>query len=270
MQSVYRSPVESIDPEQNGSNRRYIPRRSNARPGFASQTTVFLGITQIVNGSLCIILAAMLIFLHSYVGKFVAGIWCGLLYVIGGIIGLAAGKRKTNSLILTYLVMSTINGVATSTLIAISSWGIYLDSHRQYYKKMYGDFELVTEVGVPQVALNATLLVLGIVLGGSTIWAAAVCCKAAGCCYAPEGVYTIPSPQVVYSPVQGAGGQQVLVFTQDPAQSNTLYALPQGYMLNQQGQMMVQIPASGVVQSGAGTDSHPRPLNAPIVQQTQS
>nr|XP_006825658.1 PREDICTED: uncharacterized protein LOC102806397 [Saccoglossus kowalevskii] len=68
------------------------------RPGFAHNTVKALSISQIVSGVAAIIFAVVAIIVSTFMAHIGTGIWCGILFIIAGIIGVMSSFKKTTAL----------------------------------------------------------------------------------------------------------------------------------------------------------------------------
>jgi hypothetical protein len=172
------------------------------------------------------------------------GIWSGVLFIITGIIGLAASCKKNKCVVMTFMVMCIISAVSTAAMISLGIIGAItanntpqwferyegcgdLDYYYYYYYYYYGDIPSPPTCSVFKVvvAMESLLAIMALFAAIFAIWGSALCCKAAGCCSKseiPNGVMMMPAygeqqqgPFYVW-PAQGNGGYPAMAPTLSP------------------------------------------------------
>ncbi|XP_077868648.1 membrane-spanning 4-domains subfamily A member 4A-like [Saccoglossus kowalevskii] len=90
-----------VQPVQTSSN--------GLRHGFAHNTVMGLGITQIFIGIACLALGIVTLLEKCAVYQISAPIWCGVFFLITGVIGCLSSRKKTNATIIASLVLSILS-----------------------------------------------------------------------------------------------------------------------------------------------------------------
>jgi len=181
-----------------------VPQRSQMRGALAVISTKVLSSLLIACGASMIIIqiACTAIAAESwYHGGYHilgAGIWCGVIVTISGIIGLCAASWKSNGLVITFLVFNVLC-TAFFSLLMISFTGIDLSFR---YHTLRGPYYSAL------VGMTSFLLLDAVVVFGISIWGIASnsCAiqkaKACMCCCVESPPQT--RPVVVYLPANQA------------------------------------------------------------------
>jgi hypothetical protein len=233
----------------------------NAR--YKNRQSIFIGVAQIVTGLLCIAFNATGIAINSSLNVIAYGIWGGILMIIAGSFGIAAGKLKSKCPIIAFMVLSIISACAAAVIISLAVLGAVIDdveyscSYYSYYYSRY--YDLNCSVYKAMLAMNALLAILGGIGGIVSIWGSILGCMSC-CCQTPN------NHQVYSQPIQvvPTNGTQQVVYTTTPASVPQYIAYP-GYpmQMGPTGQMQIipnapvtfapshyQPPPSGQVNNG--------------------
>ena len=106
-----------------------------------------------------------------------AGIWCGLIFLLGGILNIIAAKYKSERLIISNLVFNIVTTLFAVVLVTVASMAI-TDIHNLFpYSTILEQNEYIQSMG-----FNIVLLIIGlaeIVLGtvSSSLSCKATCCR---------------------------------------------------------------------------------------------
>jgi len=95
---------------------------SNLKRSYAGRSVLRLGVTQIVLGLL--VIAAQIVVLAVYnifFNSISQGIWCGVAFIVCGVIGIVAGKRRTSRWITAHLVLCIFACIFAFAIIALSA-----------------------------------------------------------------------------------------------------------------------------------------------------
>jgi len=207
-----------------------VSSSSQMHQALGVKTTKCLSILLVICGVLMIIIQiACTVIVEENPGHWGAhyggsGIWCGFFIMLSGIIGCCAASKKSNGLVITFLVFNILCvllfcpvmfGVTGSDL-ADRSWHFCGYNYRDH-KRNCSFYDVL-------VALTVTLLLDALLVFGISIWAIATnssaikksrgcacCCQ---CCI--ESPSQTQSPIVIYLPANqapGHGGQPSHLYT---------------------------------------------------------
>lgn len=198
-----------------------IPIRSRTYDRYQHKQSIGLGVTLIIIGILCIIFNGVCIgatVTHydysglAYVGH---GIWCGIMFIITGGLGVGAGIKKTRCLIVSFMVMCILSATITISLLTIGIVGAcdastHCDYNYDYgynygYPYYYPPCEQMSGYNVI-VAMESLMAISGFIAGFIAIWGSALCCGSGVCCcsrpptqfIAQQPAYFPNNGQVVY------------------------------------------------------------------------
>lgn len=210
---------------------------SNIVDSYKGNQSFRLGIAQLIIGVLCIIFNAVLLVLGYFTIAILGhGIWCGLLFMVSGGMGVAAGKKKTKCKIIAFMVLCIISASATAVLFIFGVLGAILDGSYCY---RYYDCS-------PVLAMNCLLALLAITEAIVSIWAAVLCCKAT-CCGARPAYQAVMVNNPGQNQQQFTSGQQyIMPYPQGPT-------APPDYSPNYGQAAWTQFP----VTNGASGDAPP-------------
>ncbi|XP_070540140.1 uncharacterized protein [Ptychodera flava] len=109
------------------------------RPGFASRATMVFGFFQFIFGGICVILGITAIVIKCQLGKSGPGIWCGVMFAASGLFGIEASLKKTNTMIMTTIVLSIISATMAGSACIIGIIGAIFEDEC-YYLSEYDDY----------------------------------------------------------------------------------------------------------------------------------
>ncbi|XP_038051947.1 uncharacterized protein LOC119724802 [Patiria miniata] len=201
------------------------------------------GITQIVLGSLTVILGIVACVIGSFYFFIGHAFWCGiLLYCVAGILGVVAGQKQSSCVAIAYMVMSIFACLASCVVMGFSASAVAIDRQYGYYSYYYDNG------WIGRVAVDAMLLILALVEFVVSIVGASMTCGAI-CNTAPAHtvIHYQAQPQFVVAAQPQGGyyapqGQQQ--FASYPAQQ---VVAPQGPYF--QGQAVPQAQPQAVPQA---------------------
>jgi len=141
-----------------------------------------LGIAQIVCGVLCFIFQIAAIAVGATAAFVAPGIWCGILFVIAGCLGVASASSKTACTIVATMVLSIISSVFVFNVLIVAAvaLGVDNDCHDYHYYDYYYPYREECNKP-PKLAMSGILLLLSIVELIASIWASVLCCSAVCC-----------------------------------------------------------------------------------------
>ncbi|XP_013402535.1 uncharacterized protein LOC106168132 isoform X2 [Lingula anatina] len=185
---VVRQPVIITAPPA-GSFSPFIAEKYMHRAG------VGLGITQTVLGVISFIFGVVFTawiparFLGSINHHTGAGVWCGTVFVVTGVLGILT-RKKNKGLIISYMIMSIVSAVISwIVLIGISS--IDLAAVRWHFLFDWDYYASVI------TGLSGFFIFLSFVEGLVAVISAAICGHAVCCCSKPSSqgtvTYTVPN-----------------------------------------------------------------------------
>ncbi|XP_078591699.1 uncharacterized protein LOC144870879 [Branchiostoma floridae x Branchiostoma japonicum] len=239
---------------------------------FGGNTVKALSITQIVCGSLAILLGIAIIIPGSQFSWTGYPIWTGALFLSTGIIGIFAAKRKTKCMIIPLMVLSVLSSIlaGTATLvlaaIALSSndvWGWCWNFPRS-------ECPMGAIITFDVLLILLALLELGLAIATSVMTCYAICpgCTE-GSTVAPAVAYQVGADgRLVQIPGQYVmqGGQPIAMTPFPPNQPQYATALPSGAAslpsgaVAQQPLLVTQTPGNmAAAQGTAGAGQGPKP-----------
>ncbi|XP_078678330.1 uncharacterized protein LOC144914382 isoform X2 [Branchiostoma floridae x Branchiostoma belcheri] len=246
---------------------------------FGGNTVKALSITQIVCGSLAILLGIAIIIPGS--GLFMTGypIWTGAMFLATGIIGIFAARRKNKCMIIPLMVLSILSSILAGTVtLVLASVAIADDVWGWCWNFPYCPTGAIVTLDV--LLLLLALLELGLAIATSVMTCYAICpgCSEGGtdgctCCtgdscnssgYQPPAVaYQVGADgRLVQIPGQYViqGGQPIAMTPFPPSQPQHATVLPAGAMAQQQPLLVTQNPASmAAAQGNAAAGQAPKP-----------
>lgn len=191
-----------------------------------------LGITQICFGSLSIVLGTTNLILAAASGYYggtefiAAGIWCGAMILVCGILGKISSKKPDYCPIISAMVLSIVTCLACVSMLSIeivgavsnywvNSWRCYDDD---YYCSMEGKVAFV---------IHAILAAIGLASLITAIVHSTYCCKSVCCGYYSHQqthyniYYTMPAPNHQQATQFGANCQYTVVPQVQPTVQGT-------------------------------------------------
>ncbi|KAI8501352.1 hypothetical protein Bbelb_206230 [Branchiostoma belcheri] len=263
-----------------------------ARPPkcFGNSAAKAVSISQVVCGGLAIVLGVVIIVLRtlsSYIGY---PIWTGALFLSTGIVGIFAAVRKTNCMIITFMILSIVSAVFTVVVLWIAAGDVSFDSYAcwDWAWGCPNKTDLPTALlpttppneSAARVAMDSLLIILALLEAGLSIASSVMaCCAVCPCCkgdstdccgqsYQPPAVayqvgadgrlVQIPSQYVIQ------GGQPIAMTPFPPSQPQHATVLPAGAMAQQQPLVVTQNPASmAAAQGRVGAGLAPAPPAQP-------
>ncbi|XP_070540153.1 uncharacterized protein [Ptychodera flava] len=216
-QQYYASqPTQAMQGRHRGNTNRKLKR-----PGFASRATAVFGIFQFIFGGICVILGITAIVIKCQLRKSGTGIWCGVMFAVAGLFGIKASLKKTNTMIMTTIVLSIISATMAGSACIIGIIGAifedecyYLSEYDRYGHRVRDYFDCDTNYG-GRVAVDGILAVVAFAELVSAILQSAFCCGAY-CCNQK------PSASMMYIAVRtsegGGQGYPMGVIQSEPAQ----------------------------------------------------
>ncbi|XP_077986697.1 uncharacterized protein LOC144441054 [Glandiceps talaboti] len=210
-----------------------IPKNttSSQLSGFASKTSLALGITQLSLGVLSVILGITAIILLTGLGVIGSGIWCGILFCITGCLGIGASKNKGKCLICATLVCSILSAsLSGGYLIVITAIGMIFEDEFGWSDYSLGSRHFVNGLIVTVAIAECIIAIIH----------SSICCRAV-CCGRQQ--YNAP---VYYAAQPGVPPQQQqMIMTTTGGQ---VMIPPAGQMMMQPaGQMMMPPPGQAMV-----------------------
>ncbi|XP_013402541.1 uncharacterized protein LOC106168135 isoform X1 [Lingula anatina] len=191
---------------------------------------VSLGVAQLVFGVNCFILGIVYVawppaaFLSLTNRASGAGIWCGILFIVTGVLGILT-KNRDKRLIIAYMIMSIISVVfAWTALISVSAVDVTASAIGNQVSLSNGfiTFGSLINFGYISVGLSGYMVFLSVVEGIIAIIASAFCCHGVCCgaqpstpgtvAYAEPNIgqnamaYVAPAQQVPNVHYPGVGG----------------------------------------------------------------
>jgi uncharacterized membrane protein YiaA len=259
------APVVAVPP---ASAMVYMPfqtPRPRTFDRYKDKQSVGLGVTMIIISILCFIFNSVCIGMTrargnelSFVGH---GYWCGIMFLITGIFGVVAGKRKTRCMIVSFMVFCILSAIFTIGLLVVGILGAintdtgncnddyyYYNNYGYYYSDYYYPNYRSICYTVPHykviIAMESLLAIAGFFEVIAAIWGAALTCGSGVCCCSspPMGVM----PPGGYFP---QGGQMICI---NQTQGGPYVYAPQPTFGYPQG----MVPAPAYVQP-AWTNSGP-------------
>lgn len=228
------------------------PVRSNVCDGYKHRQSIGLGITQIIISILCVIFNAVCIAVTSHgdkgngLGVVGHGFWCGIMFLITGIFGVVAGKKKTRCMIVTFMVFCILSALFTISLLTVGILGAIFTDREDCYSQVdysynynnygygYSDYYPYYRwvcYNVPNykviIAMEACLALAGLVEVIVAIWGSALCCGSGVCCCSrpamamPAPGYNFPTTGQMICISQTQGGPYI--YAPQPT-----FAFPQG------------------------------------------
>ncbi|XP_077985814.1 membrane-spanning 4-domains subfamily A member 8-like [Glandiceps talaboti] len=172
------------------------------RPGFAHRLAAALGCCEIVIGVLAIILGSVAIIYESGLYYIGTPIWCGVMMVITGLLGVLSAHYKTSETIVASMVMSIISAsICGTVLLSMESISLAITSYSYCYYENCKEHKTS--------GMHATNVALSLIYAIIAIINSAFCCRAV-CCgrsqpdtvvyYTPQNqVMPVIQPSIVYS-----------------------------------------------------------------------
>ncbi len=97
------------------------------KAGFAHEKALIYGVVQCLAGVAFLVLGVVSVASGAWGFQYGCGLWCGVLALSAGIVGLAAARQKTNKTITLFMVFSAMSATAALITISIASVGIIAD-----------------------------------------------------------------------------------------------------------------------------------------------
>lgn len=185
----------------------YVPMAAalSSYDRYPKKMSAALGTLQILFGVLCIIFSSVSLAFFDGLrpqGNEVIylGIWSGTLFIITGVIGIAAGMKKRKCQIVANMVMCIISASFTFYLVLNGVSGAFqTNSQRLLYCNshlMTEDVEMCWSVSVV-VAMESCLAIAGVMEAVLFIWGSVLCCKSGACCCSGSYRQMALSPEYV-------------------------------------------------------------------------
>jgi hypothetical protein len=218
---------------------------------YKNRQSIFIGAAQIIIGLLCITFNATGIGIGAAINVVSYGIWGGVLMIIAGCFGIAAGKRKTKCPIITFLVMSIISACAAAVILALGILGAMIDRDEGNEFSCKYHYSSICPVYYALVAMNILLAILGGIGGFLSIWGSILGCMSC-CCQTTYQIQWVPTN----------GAQQVYIATPPAVSEYTDYP---GYPMQNgpNGQMQMTCGPNGQMQMTSGSVFSAPPLYQP-------
>lgn len=175
----------------------YVPMdvASSSYDRYPKKLSIGLGAMQIVFGVLCIVFNSVSLAFHDGLelrgnGIVCHGIWCGTLFIITGVIGIAAGTKKRKCEIVTNMVMCIISACFNFYLLLYGIMGALETNWQRYFacsphfnidRELITDIELCKSVTVV-VAMESCLAIAGVIEAVLFICGSVLGCKSGACC----------------------------------------------------------------------------------------
>ncbi|XP_078591783.1 uncharacterized protein LOC144870910 isoform X2 [Branchiostoma floridae x Branchiostoma japonicum] len=235
---------------------------------FGGNTVKALSITQIVCGSLTILLGIAIIIPGT--GLFYTGypIWTGAVFLATGIIGIYAAKRKTKCMIIPLMVLSIFSSIFAGTVTLVFP-AIALPDDVRGFCWHFPECPTGAIIALDGLLIPLALLELGLAIATSVMTCYAICpgctegstdnCTCCDTCnnsgyQAPAVAYQVGADgRLVQIPGQYVmqGGQPIAMTPFPPNQPQYATALPPGAVA-QQPLLVTQTPANAQGSVGAG------------------
>ncbi|XP_078678350.1 uncharacterized protein LOC144914404 [Branchiostoma floridae x Branchiostoma belcheri] len=241
---------------------------------FGNSAAKAVSISQVVCGGLSIVLGVVIIVLRTLSSYSGYPIWTGALFLSTGIVGIFAAVRKTNCMIITFMILSIVSAVFTVVVLGIAAGDVTIDGY-WCWDWAWGCPYKTARVAMDSLVIILALLEAGLSIASSVMTCCAVCpcCKgdSTDCCgqsYQPPAVaYQVgPDGRLVQIPSQYViqGGQPIAMTPFPPSQPQHATVLPAGAMAQQQPLVVTQNPASmAAAQGRVGAGLAPAPPAQP-------
>ncbi|XP_070539990.1 uncharacterized protein [Ptychodera flava] len=153
-----------------------------ARQSFPEHTIIALSICQIVLGGLAVILGIVTLVIGCQLSYIGAGMWCGILFIVSGCIGLVSARKKTRAMIIASMVLSIVSASLSVAVLGVISIVATTGENDAYAYTSTGG-RIVVDVFLVLVAISeATVAAIS-----------AACCGRLVCCFRPKNVmYGVP------------------------------------------------------------------------------
>jgi hypothetical protein len=145
---------------------------------YNSRVSVVCGIALIVAGVISNVAQAV-IFAAARSGSFGVGTWLGIMCIIAGSFGIAAGRAKTKCTIVAFMVLSILTAIGCIMQLLVSS--AIITAVGIYENELQSDRSYSTDIERRLVAVCALLLVSGVIGGITSIVGSAFGCKVVCC-----------------------------------------------------------------------------------------
>ncbi|XP_070543455.1 uncharacterized protein [Ptychodera flava] len=149
--------------------------RNDTRPGFANRTITGLSLCQLLLGGIAVALGIVAIVIKCVSSELGCGIWCGVFFMVSGLIGLISASKKTNGLIITFMVLSVVSASLFAPVLLSAS--VAMISQEEYGNDDYLYYDACLAV---ESLLGLTAVAEAVI----AIIASAFCCRAV-CCDQP-------------------------------------------------------------------------------------
>ncbi|XP_035666283.1 uncharacterized protein LOC118409394 isoform X2 [Branchiostoma floridae] len=245
---------------------------------FGGNTVKALSITQIVCGSVAILLGIAIIIPGSELFQTGYPIWTGALFLSTGIIGIFAAKRKTKCMIIPLMILSILSSILAGTVTLVLA-AIALSYDVWIWCDHFPGSECPTGaiITFDVLLILLALLELGLAIATSVMTCYAICpgctegstdnCTCCDTCnnsgyQAPAVAYQVGADgRLVQIPGQYVmqGGQPIAMTPFPPNQPQYATALPSGAAA-QQPLLVTQTPGNmAAAQGNAGAGQGPKP-----------
>ena len=172
------------------------------RPGFAYDKAMVFGVIHLIVGAAAIILGVVLTASRAWGYHLGTNFWCGCTFIIAGVLGVMAARRKDTATVVSFTILSVVSAVMALVLLALCAVGIASDTLLYTLHRMHLGSGIIVHVLVGIVALVEVV---------TAIAASVIGCK--GSCYtwyayeagdqAPDEPVTLESSQ----PLRESRGQ---------------------------------------------------------------
>lgn len=163
---------------------------------YRSCQSKFTGIIQLIAGICLIAFNATAIGLYASWTVISYGIWGGCMFVITGVFGIIAAKRKTKCTVIAYMILCIIATVFAATVFALGVVGCVVASSdcRTYSYYSYYYYYSYNDCGNPSavMAMNILITILAAVVFIVALWGSIICCRS-GC----KGSASQPVPMMI-------------------------------------------------------------------------
>ncbi|XP_070576382.1 membrane-spanning 4-domains subfamily A member 4A-like [Ptychodera flava] len=157
--------------------------RNGTRPGFAKRTITALSFCQFLLGGTTVALGIVAIVIECVSSEIGCGIWCGVFFMVSGLLGLISASKKTNGLIITSMVLSVVSASLFAPVLLSASVAMIFQEEYGNDDYFYYDACLVVESLLGLMA--ATEAVIAII-------SSAFCCRAVCCDPPPIMMHGVP------------------------------------------------------------------------------
>jgi hypothetical protein len=195
------------------------PRLRRSYDSYASTPILILGCAQIFNGLASLGLGVANPLTCGLYGMIGDGIWCGVLYIIAGVMGIVSSRRRSSCTVNTHLVLSVISAFCAIVEFCLNVVASTHDNHDDYapvrlcYYYFVGSTTFMNNINVRgTIAVDALLCCFaGLELIVATIAAMLSCRVSCGSSeykqFDTTSVHGLPANSLVYTSQAPSGGK---------------------------------------------------------------